>query len=582
MATPAEHQYAAILALLPAVVATRQACDLYLSRLGDDRGVRARIVRRSHYGVIAEPAAVLAAAIQANEPAIFDPGVRARLVDREPLARIAHLEHLPEQDHDGWDRTVVEIRDGISHLEEVLRSALAVARGETATRIPGYELVELIGQGGFGTVYKARDRSGVERAVKLLTPSPFGMADGADARFEREAKLLASVDHPNVVKYVLMDRHGDTWYLVMELIRGRGLAEWAREQPAAARVAAVAQVLDGVAALHAAGVIHRDLKPSNVVIDETTGRPVIVDLGMSWAVRGGDQTLTHGSAWSTGYAPPEVIADPAQSRTPGHDLYSVGVVLYEVLAGRRPPAVGRVPLSHHDPQFAAYDDVVARALAVPDLRFASAEEFSRALHRAREGARSPWSLVFSELEQIRSPVLRELLDAAVAAGERGDATSVAIVTAGFYRGLRIRFTRAFRLARGSDAHKHEAFLPLRGHGAAIALFRHQRALSWEVVLAKDKHGDAALQRLGFGLADLAAIQVAEDFALQQLGAARDPARDPDGPPPVSQQVQGVRALVRVVLELERNELAFVEDFAALAASALAPPIEDSPEEEDDG
>jgi len=578
VATPAEHQYAAILAVLPAVVATREACDLYLARLGDDRGVRARIVRRSHYRVIADPADVLAAAVQTHEPAIYEPQVRARLVDRTPWPLVAQLEHLPEQDHDGWDRTVAAIQRAVAQLEEVLRATLEREQGNPATRIPGYDLVERIGQGGYGTVYKARDRAGVERAVKLLTPSPFGVADGADARFEREARMLAAVDHPNVVKYVLMDRHGDTWYLVMELIRGRGLAEWARDQPVPDRVAAIGQVLDGVAALHAAGVVHRDIKPSNVVIDEATGRPVIVDLGMSWAVDAGDRTLTQGSAWSTGYAPPEVIADPTQSRTAGHDIYSVGVVLYEVLAGSRPPAVGRIPLAHHDPQFAAYDDVVARALAVRDLRFASAEEFRRALDRAREGARSPWSPVFSELEQIRSHVLRKLLDSAVYAGERDDPASVAIVTSGFYHGLRIQFTRAFRHARGSDAHKLEGYLPQRSHWTAVALFREQRTLSWELMLAEDKHGDAALQRLGFGLADLAAIQAAEDFALQQLESPRDSSRDPAGPPPIDQQVQGVRALVRVVLELERSEPAFIEEFAALAASALEPIADDSPGE----
>jgi hypothetical protein len=573
MTTPSEHQYAAILTLLPHVSAARQACELYQERLGTDRGVAARIVRRSHFGLIARPLELLLAATQVGEPAIYDADAR-RLLANDDLRRwVSKLEHLPEGERDEWDATVAAIQSTSVELERALRAVLAAAQGATEPTVPGFKLLEHVGRGGFGTVFRARDEAGIDRAVKLLEPSALALQENAELRFMREGTLLASIDHANVVKYIQLGRWGQGWYLVMELVRGRTLAQWARDQPPAVRVDAILRVLDGVSALHAAGVFHRDLKPSNILVEEPSGRPVVVDLGMSWLAGSTDPTMTRGSAWSAAYAPPEVIADPAQSRTPGHDIYSIGVILYEVLCGQRPSTAQRIPLARHDPQLEPFDDVVARALAIPDLRFATTEEFSAAVRRAADGNLSPWSTVLRDVERVQSPVLRELLNAGVIAGEASDAVDVAVITAGFFQGLRIHFTRAYRMARGSDAYRFEQRLPQRLYGVAAALFRRQPMLSWEVMLAEDEHGSAALSQLGFGVAELAAIQTAEDYALQQLGAARDPARDPDGPPPSPQQVQGVRALVRVILELEQRESSFIDEFAGLAASAFETPEE---------
>jgi serine/threonine protein kinase len=264
--------------------------------------------------------------------------------------------------------------------------------------VPGYELGEALGEGGFGIVYRAKDAAGVERAIKLLAPIAVVEQASARERFHREAQALSRLKHPNIAQYLHLAECPSGWYLVMELIRGANLHHWSREQPYDERIRAIADALDGLQHMHEHDVIHRDLKPSNIVVEDGTGRAVIVDLGLAWILQeDGSDLKTRGSTWSAAYAPPESLAAPESSRSPAHDIFSMGVVLYEVLAGNRRGRVDGVALGSLADELKAIDPVVMRATAPVASRFQSAAEFANHLRAAIAG-----SVSVSVQEQVTS------------------------------------------------------------------------------------------------------------------------------------------------------------------------------------
>jgi len=207
-----------------------------------------------------------------------------------------------------------------------------------------YEVVRLIGEGGMGRVYLARDPM-LDRhvAVKVLSSSaPLGEEV---ARFEREAKALAALDHPNILSIHEFGRVGSTPYVVMELLDGRNLRDVIAEGPMAHRtvIRYAIEIAKGLAAAHEKGITHRDLKPENIFI--TKGDHVkIVDFGLanvrvhqpSPATSVSKTVLTTpGSVIGTvGYmAPEQVRGEAADYRA---DIFTFGAVLFEMLAGRRP------------------------------------------------------------------------------------------------------------------------------------------------------------------------------------------------------------------------------------------------------
>src|SRR5262245_52366674 len=159
-------------------------------------------------------------------------------------------------------------------------AAVALETDLTGMTIAGTSLVERIGAGGMGTVYRAK-RDGAEVAIKILRPG-FG-ADRAAmlARFAREAEALRRVEHPRVVRFLDHGEEGDAAFIVTELVDGRDLAARLAERRLTLReiVDVFAQVCDGVAAAHAAGIVHRDLKPANILVG-TTGVKV-ADFGLA-------------------------------------------------------------------------------------------------------------------------------------------------------------------------------------------------------------------------------------------------------------------------------------------------------------
>ena len=295
-----------------------------------------------------------------------------------------------------------------------------------------YLIERLIGEGGMGAVYAAR-QLGLDRevAVKVLRKDVAASAVQVE-RFRREALAAARLDHPNIVKVFDFGREDDgSAYLVMELLTGPSLERWLAENPRpdAAFVASIfAPVAAAVDALHRAGIIHRDIKPANIALPDPTDADDVVkliDLGIvrfSEAVRG---DLTGGMIIGTAeYIAPEVATGAAASSR--SDLYALGITAFEALVGF-PPFTGdsdrEILLGHirNEPPRAsrarrglssAADDVFARILAKdPADRFGTAGEFSTALIAAvavtpitapRPSPRSV--LVVSDSEALRSRV----------------------------------------------------------------------------------------------------------------------------------------------------------------------------------
>ncbi len=198
-----------------------------------------------------------------------------------------------------------------------------------------YEVEELLGRGGMGSVYRVLDRSLGDRvALKTLT---FDAAPSLDAiaRFRQEVRLARRVTHPNVARVYDIGEHADMLYLTMELIVGETLRAVLRAEGKLPplRAARIARALsEGLRAAHEAGVVHRDLKPPNVLI-ERTGRVVITDFGIARSFSEASD-LTMGAIGTPHYMAPEQAEKG--SVDPRTDLYALGLLLREMLTGERP------------------------------------------------------------------------------------------------------------------------------------------------------------------------------------------------------------------------------------------------------
>ena len=229
----------------------------------------------------------------------------------------------------------------------MLRSALEETPEETAaergpTVLPrafgAYELIEEVGRGGMGVVFRARQRT-LDRtvAVKLLLSGAYS-SEAALRRFQVEAAAAAGLQHANLVAIHDYGEHDGQPFYAMELITGRNLAQVSDGRPLPAPRAAeiMRSLADAVHYAHQRGILHRDLKPSNVLIDEH-GHPRITDFGL--AKRLDDETgvtLTGQMLGSPNYASPEQLAGREADVGPASDVYGLGALLYHLVTGRAP------------------------------------------------------------------------------------------------------------------------------------------------------------------------------------------------------------------------------------------------------
>ncbi|HUU16223.1 MAG TPA: serine/threonine-protein kinase [Sedimentisphaerales bacterium] len=250
---------------------------------------------------------------------------------------------------------------------------------ELAKQFPQLELLELLGQGGMGAVYKARQKQ-LDRLVALkILPPQVAQTEAFAERFTREARSLARLNHPRIVSvYDFGHTEDGLYYFIMEFIDGTDLRHviQAGELSPAEALAIVPQVCEALQFAHEEGIVHRDIKPENILLDKK-GRVKIADFGLAKLL---DQPATVYTLTQAGqrmgtphYMAPEQIEHPGQVDHRA-DIYSLGVVFYEMLTGELP--LGRFPLPskkvHVDVRL---DEVVLKTLEKePELRYQQASE----------------------------------------------------------------------------------------------------------------------------------------------------------------------------------------------------------------
>lgn len=352
-------------------------------------------------------------------PAALDPATLAlvaALARLEPAARQARL---------------VELRLSDPGLAQQLGEYLALADEQTLadtvalsstpallpSRIGPFTVLGLLGEGGMGTVYLARqDEPPREVALKVIR----GLGGSAEAlrRFAREAQTLARLEHPGIARIYASGSvegpAGSLPWLAMEYVRGRDLATHAAALDLPGRIRLLIELARAVHHAHGRGVIHRDLKPANVLVD-AGGRPRILDFGVARLQdEAGGMTMIGQVLGTVAYMSPEQLSGDARGAGVASDVYALGVIAYEILSGTLPhPSLSGAsllealelvrtrppePLGRRDARLRGdIETVVMKALAAdPAQRYASADalaaDFVRILERRPIEARPPtWS-----------------------------------------------------------------------------------------------------------------------------------------------------------------------------------------------
>ena len=254
---------------------------------------------------------------------------------------------------------------------------------ELNQRFPAIEVLELIGQGGMGAVYKARQES-LDRIVALKIIKPAASTDpGFAERFAREAKALARLNHPNILTIHDFGESDGLYWFMMEYLDGVNLREAMRSgqiSPTEA-MAIVPQVCDALQYAHDEGIVHRDIKPENVLLD-ARGRVKIADFGLAKLLRRAPVevtlTNTHQVMGTLNYMAPEQIETPTEVDHRA-DIYSLGVVFYELLTGELPRGRFQLP-SQKAAVDVRLDEVVLKTLEhAPDRRYQQISDVKTAL-----------------------------------------------------------------------------------------------------------------------------------------------------------------------------------------------------------
>ena len=361
------------------------------------------------------------------------------LTEQAALGQVDDVESLAREHPD----LAVELRelwataqlaDGLAQTTE--NAAITIhhsfAKPATATvpppRIGDCELLEELGRGGMGVVYRAR-QLGLDRIVALKILRDASAASSIDlARFRAEASSAAGLDHPHIVPVYAVGDHEGQPYFIMRLIEGQALARRLAEGPIPPREAAVllTPIARAVDYAHRRGILHRDLKPSNILVDRE-GMPHVADFGLAKRLDV-DLNLTSSGAivGTPGYMAPEQVAMGRGQIGPASDVYSLGAILYQMLTGRPPFQAATaldtvflvleqdpVPPRLLNPRVDRELELISlKCLQKPtDLRYASAAALASDLEAYLAG--EPTSARSGRLTMVVSRALRETHHAAV-------------------------------------------------------------------------------------------------------------------------------------------------------------------------
>lgn len=274
--------------------------------------------------------------------------------DAEPRPRFGKVQNPMPTGPQGGEPTATYVPAG---------SFVPPSPQELTARLPNLEVTEIVGHGGMGVVYKGRqpflDRS---VAIKLIRPD-FGDDEESQQRFVHEARALAKLTHPYIVTVFDGGKAGDLYYLVMEYVAGTSLRKLIVEKSVSNRdvLDFMPQIGEALQHAHESGIVHRDVKPENILVDGRN-RVRLVDFGLAkWLdATGRAGPLDAGVAGTRGYMAPEQFSTP-ESVDHRADIFSTGVVCYEMLTGRVPRGERQPPSlkSTADPRF---DPIVLRAL----------------------------------------------------------------------------------------------------------------------------------------------------------------------------------------------------------------------------
>ncbi|MEW6050740.1 MAG: serine/threonine-protein kinase [Candidatus Zixiibacteriota bacterium] len=266
-----------------------------------------------------------------------------------------------------------------------------VVQDDRTVKIGDYVLTGKIGQGGIAEIYKGRQESlNRDVAIKVLSGKLINDPDIV-RRFERESLVIAKLSHPNIVHIIDRGKAGGRYYFVMEYVDGASFREVIDSQkiPLNVKLDVVVQVCKALDYAHKNGVVHRDIKPTNVLIDRQ-GNARVADFGIAQIVGMPDTEVTSGDVimGTMAYMSPEQkISSTNVDQTT--DLYSLGIIIYEILTGRKPQGRFKLPSEINSSLPSAFDTIIQKCLAQePKDRYQTAVELKDALLEIMGGARS--------------------------------------------------------------------------------------------------------------------------------------------------------------------------------------------------
>ena len=418
---------------------------------------------------------------------------------------------------------------------DAARFRLAQDVTRIGSRIGAYKIVREIGHGGMGTVYLGeRDDKQYRQqvAIKLINPGLGG--ETIRRRFHNEMQILADLNHPNIARLFDGGQTADgVPYLVMEYVEGSPINHYCNDRNLSTeqRLKLFCTVCDAVQYAHQHLVIHRDIKPGNILVT-SEGLPKLVDFGIAKLLDNGksipDATATVMPFMTPQYASPEQVY--GLSATTATDIYSLGVVLYELLTGRSPYRLkSRVPhelaqaILDQEPQRQRLkgdlDNIVLMAMRKePQRRYASAQQFAEDIHRHLDGL--PVRARQDTFSYRAGKFIRRRKLAVAAAALILLTLLVGIITTAWQarvaRAERARAERRFnevrQLANSIVFEVHDAIVNLPGSTQARALIV-ERGLNYLDSLAQDAAGDRGLQReLAAAYEKLGAVQYTPSVA----------------------------------------------------------------------